>query len=558
MDKGKRLIVDEEDEEEPIHIPGEKEVNETTISLCLLGKLWTDRPYNKYGLFETMKKLWCPSKGMICRDMGANLISFQFNSKRDMDRVIAMEPWHFNKHVLVLSPILNDIQPSQMQFNKTPFWIRVYDVPIMGRKEAILKQIGARFGEVLEIDSSTIDGVAKSIRMRIILDLSKPIKRGTKLQIGTAAPCWIPATYERLPSFCYWCGLLGHTSKDCDKLHDMEDEQGQITEDEMPYGDFLKASPMKNLKVVTDKMMGVKKNHQRSLFQTTIAQHPDEEESDRGKNKNMNPLNGKPLHAPIEMSDIMQSLSRVHVNTPQSETEAMEKLGNIGDDNTPLVQKLSHTSSQSEPPLQPKPNHTTQTQTPKPLPEYTPTPILIAMVNSQTCSSHKSPKTQSLVQPKPIREPTKPINLPSNPPSATTKPSILPPHPNKPTGCQPASNSKPHGTQGLLETSIMTQKSHTTTQNNPTIQPPINRTKLEEKLPISKCVADSQSTQKKWKRIEKGAKQHGNSTIVGVKRRNDDMEIDNAFDGQMKKTKNSGFDSSMATAKTATQSRRTL
>lgn len=231
MDKGKRLWVDDEDEEEPVQIPGELEVTDETVSLCLLGKLWTNRPYNMYGLFETMKKLWCPTKGMICRDMGANLLSFQFHSKRDLERVVAMEPWHFNKHVLVLKPITNETQPSQMKFDKTQFWIRLYDVPMMGRSEVCLKQIGSRFGEVVEIDTSTTDGLTKSVRIRVVLDLNKPIKRGTKIKIGTSTPCWIPATYERLSSFCYWCGNLGHTTKDCEKLHELEDEQGQIKEE---------------------------------------------------------------------------------------------------------------------------------------------------------------------------------------------------------------------------------------------------------------------------------------------------------------------------------------
>lgn len=47
---------------------------------------------------------------------------------------------------------------------------------MMDMQKMILHQIGARFGEVMEIDSSTVEGFAKSIRMKVILDLSKPIK----------------------------------------------------------------------------------------------------------------------------------------------------------------------------------------------------------------------------------------------------------------------------------------------------------------------------------------------------------------------------------------------
>lgn len=112
MDKGKNRIEYDDDCEEPLHIGGTHEPNDETVALCLLGKLFREWQYNTYGLFETMEKLWCPSKGMICRELGSNLLSFQFKCRRDMEKVIGMDPWHFNKHILVLKKISNEIQPS--------------------------------------------------------------------------------------------------------------------------------------------------------------------------------------------------------------------------------------------------------------------------------------------------------------------------------------------------------------------------------------------------------------------------------------------------------------
>lgn len=77
------MIFDEE-EEEPLHVGEEVRPNDDTSSLCLLGKLWTNRSYNSFGMVETMKKLWNPTRGMTCRDLGYNLIAFQFNSAGDM------------------------------------------------------------------------------------------------------------------------------------------------------------------------------------------------------------------------------------------------------------------------------------------------------------------------------------------------------------------------------------------------------------------------------------------------------------------------------------------
>lgn len=188
----------EDEEEEPLDITESGIVVDETAALCLLGKLWTERNYNMAAMIDTMKKLWNPSKGMKCSELGHNLVSFQFHTKRDMERVQSMEPWSFNKHILVLKPLVSDIQPSMMKFDSAPCWIRLYDIPLRGREEGVLRQIGQHFGEVLELDRSTVGGLSRSVRMKIRMNLNNALKRGTKIRIGTSEPCWIPATYERI------------------------------------------------------------------------------------------------------------------------------------------------------------------------------------------------------------------------------------------------------------------------------------------------------------------------------------------------------------------------
>ena len=47
------------------------------------------------------------------------------------------------------------------------------------------------------------------------LDVRTPIPRGTTLVIG-GKDVPINFKYERLPNFCYWCGLLDHVVSDCE------------------------------------------------------------------------------------------------------------------------------------------------------------------------------------------------------------------------------------------------------------------------------------------------------------------------------------------------------
>lgn len=120
----------EDEDEEPLDIKVPGRVVDETAELCLLGKLWMERSYNMFAMIETMKKLWNPSKGTTCSELGSNLVSFQFNTKRYMERIQSMEPWSFNKHILVLTPLASNIQPSMMKFDKTPCWIRPYDISV--------------------------------------------------------------------------------------------------------------------------------------------------------------------------------------------------------------------------------------------------------------------------------------------------------------------------------------------------------------------------------------------------------------------------------------------
>uniref|UniRef100_A0A2N9IZ60 Reverse transcriptase domain-containing protein n=1 Tax=Fagus sylvatica TaxID=28930 RepID=A0A2N9IZ60_FAGSY len=74
------------------------------------------------------------------------------------------------------------------------------------------------------------------MRIRVVVDITKPLCRGRKIGLNKGSEGWFSFKHERLPNFCYWCGLLTHEEKDCNYwLKNQEvlsrEEQGYVDKD---------------------------------------------------------------------------------------------------------------------------------------------------------------------------------------------------------------------------------------------------------------------------------------------------------------------------------------
>ncbi|KAL0387734.1 UNVERIFIED_CONTAM: hypothetical protein Sradi_2655200 [Sesamum radiatum] len=100
--------------------------------------------------------------------------------------------------------------------------------------------IGNKLGQLKEVDLDSNGEVwGSSIRIRVAIDTSKPLKRVLKLRTVLGDEHLVTFTYERLPNFCYLCGRLGHLSRVCDlQLQDGFSDPGQHT----PFGPWVRAA----------------------------------------------------------------------------------------------------------------------------------------------------------------------------------------------------------------------------------------------------------------------------------------------------------------------------
>lgn len=67
-----------------------------------------------------------------------------------------------------------------------------------------------------------------SLRIRVKIDVQKPLRRGTMIRIGSRGEEeWIEMRFEKLPDYCYGCGRLGHLAKECDDSESLNSNKPQ-------------------------------------------------------------------------------------------------------------------------------------------------------------------------------------------------------------------------------------------------------------------------------------------------------------------------------------------
>ncbi|KAL8523785.1 hypothetical protein ACS0TY_013669 [Phlomoides rotata] len=204
------------EEEEVLRLDLGEVMSVKSSSRCFIGKVLSRKAFNAFGFLEAMKRAMALTRGFTAREINKNLFLFQFNSEADMRAVLNREPWLFEKNVVILKELGSGEQPSSIALCMTPLWVCVYDLPMVARNKNSISLIVGRIGELVEVDQTSLEGFSRSVRIKIKIDIQKPLKKGLTLDLGASKIVWIEFKYERLPSFCYICGTLGHLRKDCD------------------------------------------------------------------------------------------------------------------------------------------------------------------------------------------------------------------------------------------------------------------------------------------------------------------------------------------------------
>ena len=104
----------------------EQAIIEHTIATRFLTKC----PLNIDAISRTFTPLWRSKVGFKIKNNGDHIILFYFDNGVDVDKILSLEPWSFDKHLMVLSRYTKDTSLEECDFNRVSFWVQVYDIPL--------------------------------------------------------------------------------------------------------------------------------------------------------------------------------------------------------------------------------------------------------------------------------------------------------------------------------------------------------------------------------------------------------------------------------------------
>lgn len=118
-----------------------------------VGKLFSEKLGNAEGIVNAVGNIWCPRKGIRCRDLGDNLFLFTFLQPAGKRRAIEDGPWDFGGDLMIVRDFDDTSLLEELEFVATPMWIRVFGLPIGLMTTETGEEIGNRVGKTIEVDT---------------------------------------------------------------------------------------------------------------------------------------------------------------------------------------------------------------------------------------------------------------------------------------------------------------------------------------------------------------------------------------------------------------------
>ncbi|KAJ0983711.1 hypothetical protein J5N97_011966 [Dioscorea zingiberensis] len=180
----------------------------------LFGKVLGRAP-NLEAARETLSRLWGCYGEFTIADMPNGFFVIRCSTATMAEDLLVEGPWSINGSIFHLLRWKEHFEPMYEKLSAATVWVQLNNMPVEYWDIEHLETLVNYFGRLIKVDATTQEmDRAKFIHVCIELDLQKPLKKGVWVTTPKSKS-FVSILYERLPVFCYHCGVVGHGANAC-------------------------------------------------------------------------------------------------------------------------------------------------------------------------------------------------------------------------------------------------------------------------------------------------------------------------------------------------------
>ncbi|XP_073275452.1 uncharacterized protein [Primulina huaijiensis] len=231
-----KIKLSNHDDQKVILLEEDWKLGRDRMANCLAAQVISVKNVNREAFRSQITRIMQLKGKVVIESVGNNTFIMDFAHKVDRNMALCEGPWNFFQDLIVLKDVQGLVHPHSIKFDEISIWAQCHNVPLAFLNKNTLAKIGSHIGVVEEVDEG-LNGscLGQFSRIRVRINITKPLKKFIRVSTGMDHDDnIIIVSYERLPDFCYRCGIIGHSFRTC------EASMGENIS--MEYGSWMRAT----------------------------------------------------------------------------------------------------------------------------------------------------------------------------------------------------------------------------------------------------------------------------------------------------------------------------
>ncbi|KAL8466114.1 hypothetical protein ACS0TY_035284 [Phlomoides rotata] len=174
-----------------------------------------DKPLAHEGLITRLRGVWGIKTPWSLTPLGEGYYNIRLSCNADREKIFARRSWQLKPGLLRLQCWVPNFNPFRVNTSVVQAWIRISELPLEYWNKHIITALASAVGTVIKIDERTLSRTMGRFA-RVLVELDLKHAREETLMFEREGHCsFVSIQYERLPDFCKFCSVIGHTTGHC-------------------------------------------------------------------------------------------------------------------------------------------------------------------------------------------------------------------------------------------------------------------------------------------------------------------------------------------------------